>query len=606
MSRARWGTIAVGFATCAAAAWAGVSQVEPPEPKWKDTIRVRYDIGAEGAALRAEDGDLFAVVTESTYDERQTRPIKLEKHGSAFESEIPVRQGVAYLSIAFVARGAYDDQADLAVLVRGSDGMYARGAYLAKADDIKQYRCDGDRCDYDDLYDKELELHPDSYAVYGERWSRDQMVKRAAFERIVREGIKKLPPRRADEPADLLRARLVAALALGPKEDAKGLVLELFRRFPRAKETWRGYIDVMKSSRAGNPGALSLEEIDPAMREAIRGAPDGELARMMVKMGGLNRNEPVETVETICRGWMEREPASVYPRLSLARVYDRHAIKPAEIVALVDEALSLMFSGESRLGGDVHGYDLEFELPEAYILRGNALLVLKRLPEAYAAARTAGSLARADDPEGQLLEGRIWEAAGVVSRAENAFAAALSRGSGEEAQDSLKRIFVARYGSDTGFEGYVRELQAAARSRGGATTLTLPDASVTTLEGKMIDLAKLRGKVVVLNFFSLGCAPCLSEIPDLNKLVEKFKGNDSVVFLAPAGDPGANLKAYDKRHPFRYQIVPGAGSLISHFGVEIWPTHIVIARDGTVAARITGAGERTRGALEKKIEELLR
>src|SRR4051812_43635177 len=59
-----------------------------------------------------------------------------------------------------------------------------------------------------------------------------------------------------------------------------------------------------------------------------------------------------------------------------------------------------------------------------------------------------------------------------------------------------------------------------------------PAFSLTSLEGERFDLAALRGKVVVLNFWFTGCAPCVAEFGKLNGLVNKFK-NKEVVFIAP-------------------------------------------------------------------------
>ena len=65
--------------------------------------------------------------------------------------------------------------------------------------------------------------------------------------------------------------------------------------------------------------------------------------------------------------------------------------------------------------------------------------------------------------------------------------------------------------------------------------LIAPAFSLTSLEGEKFELAALRGKVVVLNFWFTGCAPCVAEFGELNSLVHKFK-NKGVVFIAPTLD----------------------------------------------------------------------
>src|SRR5215207_201627 len=60
--------------------------------------------------------------------------------------------------------------------------------------------------------------------------------------------------------------------------------------------------------------------------------------------------------------------------------------------------------------------------------------------------------------------------------------------------------------------------------------------NTTDINGKNVNLKNLKGKVIVLNFWFINCAPCRSEIPLLNALVDSFKTNDKVVFVAVALD----------------------------------------------------------------------
>jgi len=133
-----------------------------------------------------------------------------------------------------------------------------------------------------------------------------------------------------------------------------------------------------------------------------------------------------------------------------------------------------------------------------------------------------------------------------------------------------------------------------------------PAFSLTSLEGEKLDLSALRGKVVVLNFWFTGCAPCVAEFGKLNGLVDKFK-DKGVVFIAPTLDNEAILKPFLKKHRFKYHVVPNAGSLIvstysDGSGEVVFPTHIVIDREGKIDTRLTGAEEI--GDVQKAIARL--
>ena len=133
-----------------------------------------------------------------------------------------------------------------------------------------------------------------------------------------------------------------------------------------------------------------------------------------------------------------------------------------------------------------------------------------------------------------------------------------------------------------------------------------PTFHLTSLEGKKFDLAELRGKVVVLNFWFTGCKPCVAEFSHLNTLVNEFK-KKGVVFIAPTLDNVSTLKAFFKEHKFKYHIVPNAGGLIASTYSDgsaniVFPTHIVIDKGGRIDTRITGAAGLA--DLHKAIERL--
>lgn len=133
-----------------------------------------------------------------------------------------------------------------------------------------------------------------------------------------------------------------------------------------------------------------------------------------------------------------------------------------------------------------------------------------------------------------------------------------------------------------------------------------PAFTLSSLEGEKFELAALRGKIVVLNFWFTGCEPCVGEFAELNKLVKKFE-DKGVVFIAPTLDDANTLKPFLKEHSFNYHVVPNSGGLIvvtysDGSGNVVFPTHIVIDREGKIDTRLTGA--KAVGDLQKAIVRL--
>jgi peroxiredoxin len=137
-----------------------------------------------------------------------------------------------------------------------------------------------------------------------------------------------------------------------------------------------------------------------------------------------------------------------------------------------------------------------------------------------------------------------------------------------------------------------------------------PDApafNVMSLDGQPFDLISLRGKVVVLDFWVTGCAPCVEELPKLNSLVDEFKNKD-VVFIAPTWDKEPLLRTFLKEYPFKFHIIPDAKDLVLEActdgaGSVIVPTRLVIDKNGKVELKTTG-GFLTEGEGPKRFDEL--
>jgi len=124
---------------------------------------------------------------------------------------------------------------------------------------------------------------------------------------------------------------------------------------------------------------------------------------------------------------------------------------------------------------------------------------------------------------------------------------------------------------------------------------TAPQFSGQSLDGTIYDLDQLHGKVVVLTFWSTRCAICHSEIPNLNRVPERYKGKD-VVFLAVTMDNEAKVHPYIKRNPFNFHILPNSFGVMLKYADKDrsgninmgFPAHFLISRKGTIALRTDG------------------
>lgn len=153
----------------------------------------------------------------------------------------------------------------------------------------------------------------------------------------------------------------------------------------------------------------------------------------------------------------------------------------------------------------------------------------------------------------------------------------------------------------------------------GTTTLlppgerdSAPQVAGTTLDGKPLDLASLRGKVVVVNMWASWCAPCRGEAGTLEKVYDetRAKGVEFVGIVSGGKDSIDNAKAFQRRFDVSYPSMFDAdNSLVLAFRGQLppaaIPTTLVLDREGRVAARALGEVDYSRllGMLEPVMRE---
>ena len=118
----------------------------------------------------------------------------------------------------------------------------------------------------------------------------------------------------------------------------------------------------------------------------------------------------------------------------------------------------------------------------------------------------------------------------------------------------------------------------------------LPDFSVADINGKTITTKNLLGKVTVINFWFIKCAPCIAEIPDLNSIVNKF-GEQKVNYLAFSKDAEPTIKEFLKTNTFLFQHIPNDKATIEESFRLMWgyPSTMVVDREGRIVEIFRGA-----------------
>lgn len=126
---------------------------------------------------------------------------------------------------------------------------------------------------------------------------------------------------------------------------------------------------------------------------------------------------------------------------------------------------------------------------------------------------------------------------------------------------------------------------------------------LTDLNNKKWDSKGLRGKTIVINFWFTACKPCIAEMIYLNKLVEENK-DSLVVFIAPAPENESQIKKFLKKYSFDYNITPSSTDFISTMGIENFPTHLVVDKEGIIRQVFIGYADDIKEKLQAEINKL--
>ena len=135
-----------------------------------------------------------------------------------------------------------------------------------------------------------------------------------------------------------------------------------------------------------------------------------------------------------------------------------------------------------------------------------------------------------------------------------------------------------------------------------------PDFSFTTKDGEFMSSEDLKGKTVVLDFWGTWCKPCLMATPSLVRLQKKY-AEQNVVFVGVAVNEQQEdaWRAYiDKNKMAWPQFIDKTRKIVAPFGVNSYPTYIVIDGDGVIRARKSGWGSDTDYWLEEEIKRTLK
>jgi peroxiredoxin len=133
-----------------------------------------------------------------------------------------------------------------------------------------------------------------------------------------------------------------------------------------------------------------------------------------------------------------------------------------------------------------------------------------------------------------------------------------------------------------------------------------PAATFTTLEGKSIALADLRGKVVLVNFWATSCPGCIKEMPGMVETYNEYKDRGfEIVAVAMSYDPPNYVANFVQTRQLPFPVALDVnGEHARAFGnVQVTPTAFIIDKDGRILEQTLGELDfvRLKALLEREL-----
>lgn len=185
------------------------------------------------------------------------------------------------------------------------------------------------------------------------------------------------------------------------------------------------------------------------------------------------------------------------------------------------------------------------------------------------------------------------------------------KGSGD-IKEILKRAYKKEKKDAAGFENYITALEQEIylkikeELRKSMVKETTPSFGLLDLDGKKVNIADLKGKVVVVDFWATWCGPCKASFPAMQKMVTKYKDDNQVKFIfidtwEKETNKEKNAAAYIASNKYTFHVlIDNDYEVVEQFKVEGIPAKFVIDKEGFIRFRSAGFD----GSPDKLIAEL--
>jgi len=116
------------------------------------------------------------------------------------------------------------------------------------------------------------------------------------------------------------------------------------------------------------------------------------------------------------------------------------------------------------------------------------------------------------------------------------------------------------------------------------------DFSLPDINDQQVTLSDFKGKIVFLNFWTTWCPQCRIEMPSMEKLHSRFKGQGFAMIAVNLQEPVLRVKDFLKKYPLTFTILLDTkGKIGPQFGIRAVPTTFIIDKNGGIIGKALGS-----------------
>lgn len=126
---------------------------------------------------------------------------------------------------------------------------------------------------------------------------------------------------------------------------------------------------------------------------------------------------------------------------------------------------------------------------------------------------------------------------------------------------------------------------------------------VEDLDGNLLELSSLKGKVIFINFWATWCPPCIAEMPSIQRLYDEYK--EDMAFIIVSQETKETLHEFIQKKGFSFPVYVLSSRQPAIFSSRSIPASFLISPEGQVMMKKQGAARWDGNNVKQLIEEML-